>query len=71
MFCVFLGDRAAYVVLFNCHVLYFHTAVDAERPPRPRLQPRSDTFTCSQRYTLAPAGPAVTPLAHDGAHRIP
>lgn len=31
----------------------------------------ADTFTCSQRYTLALAGLAVTLLADDGAHCIP
>lgn len=31
----------------------------------------ADTFARSQRYTSAPAGPAVTLLADDGAHCIP
>lgn len=42
-----------------------------QSPPPARLQPHCDTFACSQHYPLAPAGPAVTPLARDGAHRIP
>lgn len=67
-------------MLLNCHI--FTLALPAvEGTLRKESEPTentmhgalrcADTFTCSQRYTLAPRGLAVTLLADDGAHCIP